>query len=113
MQPLVFALGDLQVQSGALAVNHYRSRVEQLLASTVIGSEAAHHAKGEEELACQRTGAIGNVDHAAEINAVEIGILGKIIKHRAHEVGSMLIEGERRQFVTRCPGGCIQPGCDR
>ena len=50
MEPLVFALGDLQVQAGALAVDYHRSRVEQLLAGAVIGGEATHHAEGEEEL---------------------------------------------------------------
>ncbi len=47
---LVLALSDLQIEGGALAIDHDRSGVEQLLASAVIGCEAMHHAVGKEEL---------------------------------------------------------------
>ena len=59
-------LGDLQViQGGAFAVNHYRSRVEQLLPSTVVGGEATHHAQREEKTppASGLLGAIAKADH--------------------------------------------------
>ena len=50
MTMLVLALGDLQIEGGALVVNHYRTRVEQLLAGAIVGGEAMHHAEGKEEL---------------------------------------------------------------
>ena len=49
IEPLVLALGDLQIEGGTLTVNHNRPRVQQLLAGAIVRGEAAHHAEWEEE----------------------------------------------------------------
>ena len=79
---LVLALRDLEIKSGTLSVNHDGPGVEKLLAGAVIVGEAAHHAEREEELNRQRTEAVGNVDHAAEIDSVEIHILREVSQQR-------------------------------
>jgi len=83
---LVLALGDLQIEGGALAVHHNRSRVEQLLARAIVAGKAVHHPEGKEELYRQRAGAIGNVDYAAEIDTVEVRIWGEIIQYRSDQM---------------------------
>src|SRR5271167_915782 len=101
IEPLVLALGDLQVQRGALAVNHYRSRVEQLLASTVIGSEAAHHTIGKEELHRLSLRPIAKTDRTAEVDSVEVNLRRKVVQQRPYEMRHVLVERQCRKFVAR------------
>src|SRR5271165_2508067 len=88
IQPSVLAFGDLQVEGGAFAINHNRSRVQQLLTGAIVRGEAAHHAEWKEEFNCLWTRSVGDVDHAAENNAIEIRILRKVIQHRPYQMGN-------------------------
>src|ERR1019366_6822558 len=107
---LVLAFGDLQIQGSALAVDYNRPGVQQLLAGAIGGSEKAHHADWKERLNRLRTRAVGNVNHTAENDAIEIRILRKIIQHRPHQMRNMVIEGQGRQFVARRARGRIDVG---
>src|SRR5271166_6353727 len=109
----VLAFGNLQVEGGAFAVDDHRSRVDQLLAGAVVAGETAHGAEGKEELNRQRAGAIGDMNHTGEIDAIEIRISRKVIQQWPHQVRYVLVKGERRQLVTRRSGDGIQLRGDR
>src|SRR5450755_1308402 len=113
LQDSVLAFGNLQVQGRAFAVDDHGSRVDHLLTRTIVAGKAAHGAEGKEELNRQRTGAVGNVDHAGEINAIESRISREVIQRRPHQMRDVLIESQRRQLVTRRSSGCIYLSSDR
>ena len=92
----VLAFGELQVELRAFAVDEHSASVDNLLASAVVASEAAHHSDREEKL--HRLGlvvAVFHVDDAAEIHTIEVDVTGEKVKQWANQVGNVIIESQR------------------
>ena len=97
----VLAFSDLQVESGAFSVDHYRSGVDELLAGAVVAGKATHRAEGEEELNRLALGfATLHMDDGAEIDTVEIVFAREEVEQGPNQVRNVLVESQRSLLVA-------------
>src|SRR5579863_2782772 len=101
VSPARAALGNLQVKTDALSVDQHRSPINQLLPGTVVTLVAAQRGEGEKEFHGLGIGAgaglSGEVQRAAESQAVKLRIVSEVAEYGADQMGHVVIEGQRGQ----------------